>query len=910
MNNDDSLKKVISAINTGQKYPALKLVQKSPETAAMISKLVSPLDKTSFDIRRPNADSSLNRSQIQSVSESTKIRITDNENITQIFPDIELAIQILVSSIMSPKDMVKSELIYKAKENILPSELSLKLNTIIRQQLEGYHALKDELPQILRDTLFTTGSYVKAVIPESVVDELINSNRSISNESLSDLFTAGTKVRHLGILGNGGKRLTTMNSALESFLRQDSITAYDPVIKFSDKDKGTVALEHLEVTDNFQLLKLPQVVQKAIATNIKGKVKQTLKASMEAYDAGSKKLSHDQMYNIAYKGQRRETQQFTVVPDGKSAKRKSIGRPLVLRLPSESVIPVYIPGNEKQHIGYFVLVDIDGNPVNRNSVDTSGESLSGLAGLNQNSGTAQAQSMSSMLIAKAKRNLAAQDTSPTVDNITKVYASIVESNLMERLSNGIYGDNVQISNNEEIYRIMLARSLSSKFTRLVYIPSDLTTYFAFAHYPNGIGKSYLDNIKNLTSLRAILLYSKVMAQVKSAISLTHVGMTLDPNDPDPQKTIEMAQHEIVKMRQQYFPLGINSPVDLVNWIQRAGLEFSFEGHPGLPQTKFDFETKTMQRDVPDSELDEMLRKQTYMAFGLSPEVVDQGFNAEFATSVVANNILLSKRVIQLQSVFTPQLSDYCRKLINNDSIIQKEMIAVLEDNFGLLEKTLTDDDKEECKNNRDGYLMGILERFVENFYIDLPQPDITALHSQSEAFGEYSEALEKAIESWISATFMTSDLAGDISSNIDSIKAVVKAHFLRKWMADNGYMPELHDIVTADEDGNATLDIFDMNQNHMDGIIRSATKFIQSLQPMVTAANTDLGNMGVAEGDSGGSNSDDGSSSGDDFGMDDGGLDLDTGVAAPTDDAADIPKGEVADTQTEEPKSEDDKPAE
>jgi hypothetical protein len=101
-------------------------------------------------------------------------------------------------------------------------------------------------------------------------------------------------------------------------------------------------------------------------------------------------------------------------------------------------------------------------------------------------------------------------------------------------------------------------------------------------------------------------------------------------------------------------------------VQRAGFEFTFEGHPGLPQTKFDFETKNLQHTVPDTDFMEQLRKQTIMAHSLSPEVVDSGFSAEFATTVVANNILLSKRVLQIQEKFTPQLTDFARKLLQHD----------------------------------------------------------------------------------------------------------------------------------------------------------------------------------------------------------------------------------------------------
>ena len=112
------------------------------------------------------------------------------------------------------------------------------------------------------------------------------------------------------------------------------------------------------------------------------------------------------------------------------------------------------------------------------------------------------------------------------------------------------------------------------------------------------------------------------------------------------KDIEMATDLISKTRQQYFPLGANSAPELLDWIHRAGFELHFEGHPALPQTKFQFNTKNFDRTEPNADLDEGLRKQTYMAFGLSPELLDTGFDAEFAATVTANNILLSKRTMQ------------------------------------------------------------------------------------------------------------------------------------------------------------------------------------------------------------------------------------------------------------------------
>lgn len=844
MRNQESLKKVIGLVNSGKSYPALQLVQSNPQTAALVSKLIKPREKADFDLKRQNSHHALNQAQILAISESTSTRAKDNENIVKLFPDIELAVQILVSSILSPKDMVKSELIYKAKDPILPSELLLKLNQVVSSHFENHYLIKDELQEILRDTLFNTGSYIKAILPESVVDEIINQNRAVSTESLAELFKPQTSVvEHLGFLGNPGPK--RQGTALESFLNNPGSISYNP--KLSRLHDGTmVTLEHLEIVDNYKLLKLPSIIEVANKQKVKSLVshdaRKSKTLSLEAQQK-DKKISPEELATLMYKSGQNNSQTFMVIPGKGNSKRKNVGRPLILRLPSEAVIPVYVPGNESKHTGYFILVDMDGNPVSRKSQQDNNDGLSSLLS-SQN----QSQSLSSMLMTKAKKNLVGNDNVPTLDQITKVYASIVEADLMERLSNGLYGNNVKVADNEEIYRIMLTRALASKYTRLIYIPAELTTYFAFKYFDNGVGKSYLDDIKNLTSLRAILLFSKVMAMTKSAINITHVNMTLDPQDPDPQKTIEMSQHEIIKMRQQYFPLGINSPVDLVDWIQRAGLEFSFEGHPGLPQTKFDFESKNIQHQVPDSDLDELLRKQTYMAFGLSPETVDNGFNSEFATTVVSNNILLSKRIIQLQQIFTRHLSDYLHKLVSNDTIIVDEIKQLLKENTGLVEKTLSDDEKAAFKENEESFLTDLIDRYIENLEVDLPRPDITSLQTQSTAFTEYTEALDKVLDSWISSEFITSDLAGEISNNIDSIKAVVKGYYIRRWMSENGYMPELNDIVTSNEDGKPTLDIYELNHNHIEGLVRSSMKFIEKMNTVKKAADQDLNNLGTQPG--------------------------------------------------------------
>jgi hypothetical protein len=467
---------------------------------------------------------------------------------------------------------------------------------------------------------------------------------------------------------------------------------------------------------------------------------------------------------------------------------------------------------------------------------------------------------------------------------------------MDRLRNGIYGDNVVISKNEEVYRIMLARALSNKFTRVVFVPGELITYFAFKYHNNGVGKSHLDEIKILSSLRAILLYSKVMAMVKNSISSTTVNLTIDEDDPDPLGTIEQATHEVFNARRLAFPVGINSHVDIVDFLQRAALNFTFEGNPNIPSVKMDFQQQNIDHRIPDEELDELLRKQSIMAFGLSPETVDSGFSAEFATTVISNNILLSKRISIHQDILNPLLSDYIKKITLNDSLLLSELMDVLVSNKALVERSLTEEDKVQYSKEPQKFLELYLERVISTFTTELPRPDITSIETQSIAFKAYSEALDDAMDSVINGDWITSDLVGDINGSVDAVKAAAKSVYMRRWMSDNGYMTELSELTTADEDGNPNMDIYDLSKSHIEALLRSTLKYMKNLRPIKNAADEDIQKLDItSDGASDSSSSDDSSDdSGDggddgDFGGDFGGDDMfgDAGGDDTGDDKAD-----------------------
>lgn len=872
-NQSDFITEVQAIINRpGAQRPASSIV-KNMDVAAAVSKFVRPREQSLFRPTEPNADVGMINSGIEQISKTIMGRIEDNENIFKLFPDIELAIQIIISSILSPKDMVKSELIYRAKDSALPAQMVSKMVQYVRDEIEKYYKLEDELPVILRDALFKSGSHVKAILPESAVDQLINSKTTLTTESMysEDIFTSkdGRKVRHLGLLGDPHeKKETKRGLVFESALHARSQTAYNAALytsnfetksDFVQMDRFKESMARLvEVTDNFQFLKVPKLIetvnQQSITRLTGSKLSQRVVAAeqyfqYQAQQTGGKPTPNE-LSNILYKSANTDYTPFLNVPSSSNLRRKSVGRPLVLTLPSEAAIPVHVPGDVSKHIGYFVPVDIDGNPVTVDSAAyDSGQGLSSMLQSDKSN-----TSLSSLLTEKARRNLGNDGIVPTIEHLGELYADIVERDLIERLIKGAYGKQLQISRNNEIYRIMLMRTLKSQMTRLVYIPSDYITYFAFNFHRNGVGKSYLDDLSNITSLRAMVLFSKVMAKVKSSIATTHVNVTLDQRDHDPVKTIEMAKHLVAKARQQYFPHGLNRVVDLTDWIQRAGIEITFEGHPRLPETKFNFESRNTQHVMPDDDLDELFRHQTYMHFGLSPETVDSAARADFATTIEQNSILFARRILMLSNTFTADITEYARKIISNDETILEGLTQILQEHKADIESILSDEEKELFNQNPASFTSYLIQSFVEVFEVDLPKPDSTRNASQKAAIDSYEEMVDKGLNYIFSSDVLPQEFGGATNEYVEAIKSAWKAALMRRWMADNNYAPELFDITNRSEDGQPMANLLEMTKSYTENIMLNIVSFLNKMKASKEAANKDIDKLNAGDSSGGSSN--------------------------------------------------------
>ncbi len=907
----DAIQLIHTGGNAGQKIPALSLVEKNPELAAMISKAHSPREDRNYGQDGNRTLETPNTAEFRQKSDSIVRKVSDSETSLQLLPDLDLGLQIFISSMLSPKDMMGTELTYIAPEGLMGPEASQAMISRVQRYFEQVYKIKPLLSNILMDCLGRTGSYAVAVLPENAIDELINRRQAVTMEALSEFVNSSDgSMRNLGILGPAYKTQpkpenTKGGLSLETFQEATPQKAFSNQMGLESSFNGKAIETYTTVTDNWNVLKVPAIRNAVRSDSLRDRMSEMGAIGMEARrrdpKTGAKKLNDRELEGLLYQNRFYGYEPMTIMKTQEQLSRYSVGNPLILHIPSEATMPVFLPGNPEMQVGFFVLLDHDGHPISRDGTRDHYRELGQRFQANNN--------FASAMLDKAKSIYTGFDCSNSqhLDYSARMYGQMVEQDWLARLRNGAYGNGFALAARPEFYRIMLARALAKQQTQVLFMPVELMTYIAFDYDGDGCGRSLLDEMKVLNGLRANLLIANTMTALKNSINRTEVKIKFDPEDPDPLKNMEVVQDLIVRSRGPAFPIGQNNPVEIADYLQRAGFEFIYEGHPGLPDMAIDFGEKSSQYQKVDTDLENELRAKTTMKLGLTPEMIDQAMQPEFAKTVVANNILFSKRVMTAQEKFLPQLNDMMRKAASGSANLRRELEEIVRNHMQtvkLSELRHPDGevmDKEFLAANKEHIVRIVVDNFLAHFEANLPRPNSVTMENQLAALKTYEETLEETLKYVISDEFFTSETAGEVASNVGVIRALAKAHFMRQFMAENGIMPELSDLTAQDDAGKPLINFYDGLRAHVESLTKTFTNLMVDLQPIKEASDAVLQGNDVAAGS--GSSTDDSSSdsSSDDSNQDDpmGGMDDMPSFGPDEDD--DAPGGTDDEPAAEEP---------
>ena len=824
------------------------------------------------DFNTQEFDMEVDRSSLESTMNDTALSISEAKNQLDALPNLGLTKDVIISSVLSPNDMMSTEVKY-TNDSKLFGDVEAQLTEVVKNYFDDEYELPTLLAPWLEQSLFVEGACALAVVPESSIDHAINQNLKITQESLSTEFDKNGNPISIGNLrtprylrAKEVKARSVTAIALESF-SVDANTSYTSTVGIESTGANKWSLG-ASVIDNPNVLKVPAINRK-IREDRLAEIYGSHGFGIESFKKNLFNKAFDNSNNI-YPDRTTNAKPIITLKTLDDLDKKTIGHPVVFQFPTEAVIPVYSPADPSEHVCYFLAVDEHGNPVR---MDQNHDQFRAME-QNFNSG-ANAGAASTLIATAGNMGMAGVDKKPdghTASEMAELYSRVIEQDLIQRMdSGGFHGRDLKIGKANELYKLMFVRALAQMNTQLVFIPKELMTYIAFDYKSNGVGRSLLDKTKILGSLRMVEIMTSAIANSKSSIDHKVINIELDPEDPDPMKRVTQYLHEFQRATKAAFPMGINSFADITDYLQKAGVQVKISGHEGMPNMGMEVNNQRMDYNKPDDEYREKLDKDHIMAMGAPPESIRSAEDIQFATNIISGNVYFAKISMLRQKIYAAHLSDHVQKYTRNSEPLMSQLTEIIKTNRAALssiDKKYSDE--------------AIAIVFANNIVLSLPKPDMAQNAMQLEAFEKYTQTLDIALPAFVSEElFADINLGEKVGMAMTHVIAVLRAHFMRKWLIDNNVLPELFDIVNVTKDAAERFDFLKDHTKRLDDLAPAVREYITKSIQRSTYSDGVIekveeltgGETNEYDGGDGSDYTGGGDMGGDDMGMGDGGDD-------------------------------------
>lgn len=783
---------------------------------------------------------------MSAVAVAVKRTVRDTSDIRNIFrtmPDLNLPRDILVSATVAPGDLATTSLLFEAKVQGTDSQLTSQLLGVLTDYFITEKKMEEKVPEWIDEALIMKGSHPIMIIPESSVDRMVNGAypdasmeavASFDNEWESGWFKPkgifGLRVP----TGTRDGKMDDFVSLESSRGRIDSAQMKDyHTIKVTPPKKTSVSLP-FRVTDNLAVLRAPAVqeVKRAAAMSriygaptLESRRRERLErertgGEQQEYQevdgivrdpkAGKRKkmqdISDGEVYSRFFRTpQRLKKNRMEVVPTLAQSGGSTQGHPLEYHLPPESVMPVCIPGDPTNHVGYIVVLDGNtGFPIaSIREIDYYNELRRGSMGGSEQTG-------SNSQVAGELLNMANNAINGGISNANDMQLArtvslcgdLIEKDLVARLKSGLLGGDFEISRTDYIDKLMLARTAKNQMTTLLYVPAECMIYLAYDYTEAGVGKSLLEDAKSLCAMRANLMIAHVLGSAANAIPGKDINIELDPDDADPVGTATFLASEAMALAYNQFPMSISSPQGIAEALQMTSFSVNVTGNPRFPEVKTSITPRESQQVVIDTELMNQMRDDVTRVFSITPEMVDGMNQPDFATTAVNNSLMLLKRVMVNQRKTNPFLSDYARLYTLNSGILVDKMMEVIEANKKFLPKDHQEDPEI------------FLQEFMNSLTVSLPAPDVDNLEKHMDLYDKFSTGLDKMIEAYLKDEYLDGYASDIVREALPTVIASWKGHQQRKYMRERGIFREL-DIFGNAEDGSPLMNLNEEMASHV-----------------------------------------------------------------------------------------------
>ena len=759
---------------------------------------------------------------LNSISDTVFDRVRIYREIQEQLPDIKAAKRIRTSMILSPNDLMTLSLNYTCENSFLPPELVRKLLEVVKSVFDSEeYPFKNHLKEITDDVTVDTGSYALAVIPEPAINDIINASDTVALENL--VITEIRKIKEsnpnynmvFGACESGfthikcddNKRL--FDSKKNGEIKRSDILNYNIV-----EDIGNIQIRYLKGLKNHIRMSKRYSPKFEEIAGFEG-LHETIFDNVVGVE-NNNQLEINKFKNEIFHYKPSSRHEAIKVDETDWSKRPAVGHPLTFHYPSQSVIPIHVPGNPAEHIGYLVLTGDDNNPLTTTKNSKAFDDF--LMGI----GTGATSSLGSNykeVISSISRYQEGQSCdygrgfNPT--ELLNIAKRIIEDDVTERLYNGTYSSSAQsISCPENVALIMLSYRLADMQVNLQFIPASLMTYFALDYDELGIGRSCLEDVKLIASLRSSLQLADTMAGIKNSIGNTKLNINVDALAPNVTQTVESLIQRVASVRAMTPILGNNPPNSIAQFMASAFMQVqvtadgaSSDGMAPIPETRVEVTEEAPNYPGPSDELKDDLRTKSLLGVGVPAELVDAASGIDFATTIIYSNLMLNKQTLEDQNILNTHITKHIRQFTMNSGRLMSLFVEAIRSEKETIKKYF------DGKNNYT--VKQLIDEFINHISVKLPEPNNTKHAAQLEAVNSYISLVDVAIQSCITDGMIgkiiesvnSVDDESSTSTTLEQMANIIKMNLVRRFMQSNGILPELFNLFDDDDDSTNLSDI-------------------------------------------------------------------------------------------------------
>lgn len=871
-------------------------IKKNPAGYALMSKLVRNANQDNFTHEGKLSDTTPSLDYLLSIASDKAQDVDDNEAIMQLLPDISRAAQLLVSYVLSPTFISPNpELHYIPPSGVFPQTVGASIVESVKRYLNKGYGLDGRLYDILYKILFTKGAYITAVIPESSLDEFINPELTQENFTLGrDKLSAINKELErteracYGYSGKSTEKRITFSkenyahtiNGLEITHGSDNETPRETVhystrdtritlstenithelpkeFQISKKENNNTVLtnilnfnvkgkdSYVEYTDDLGILKLGWMKRKIIDDESLKKMGLSTEASTGVFGSDRELLNKlfKNIDNYQARLKSSEQHQLKVLKNNKQTYRQDLGEPLIIEYPVESIIPVYKPGSPTEHIGYLALHDEDGSPLSKVKPINYYRDLS-----NSFNYKSSSNSMASSLIQQGRQMFDGFsnviDEARQIEMLAHIHGNAIIKEILDRTREGEYGKNLDLGDSSDVYRIMFYRAIRGQRTRVIFLPKDIVTYFAHDFDNKGIGRSLIDNMKVLLSLKIQFMLARIRAGIANSIPETLATIRIDEKDPDPKKTIQIAQALLLKSRHTAgMMIGTSNVQTIEERIQQSNIRIAIESeHPKVPNIGHDISRSTADIPTPDNETAEDLDRLSRMGTLLPPELIDNSYGVDFAKQILQQNFMVDMVGALIQNSVNPSFTDFAKKVILASPTLRKEIRDIIQANIkdimDVINEASGDEIKIDALSKESIHI--IIDRLVDKFIADLVVRLPEKINDNDELLNEQISKTEERVEKVLGYLFSQEALPASMTGEeaaqyVEEYKGILKSEIMVQKLSEMGYGTEILEKFHTAEDGTQT---YEYNKTTRDNKIILVKAMVEMLKESANIAKS------------------------------------------------------------------------